>query len=306
MHNLASGNGGDIEVQSEAVDDSMAPRSQQHLGPGAGGSVKVMATDTVTLAGVTPTGRISGIAVTTEGTQERAPGSIMVSAPRILVSDGAQINSSTAGSGAEAVSRCASDTLTLAGTTSTGAFGSGILANTQGAMVGAGAAGSIMVSAPHILVRDGGQIISSTFGPGVGGSVLVTATDTLTLAGTTPTGRFASGILATTEGTAAGAGAAGNIMVTAPRILVTDGARSTAAPWGPAWGQCQVTATDTAHPGGHCPHGPLQRYFGHDGRDGHRGRGGGQYYGHGPACHGQGRGGDQQQHLGAGGGGVSR
>src|SRR2546428_3420728 len=130
----------------------------------------------------------------------------------------------------------ATDTLTLAGTTPTGALGSGILANAQGLAIGAGHAGSLVVSAPRIMLSDGAQIISSTFGPGVGGSVMVTATDTLTLAGTTPTGRFASGILATTEGTAVGAGAAGNIIVSAPRIMVSGGAAINGSTFGPGLG----------------------------------------------------------------------
>ena len=66
-----------------------------------------MATDTLTLVGTAPTGRSSGILATTEGAAAGAgvAGSIMVSAPRILVSDGAQISSSTSGRGAGGVSR---------------------------------------------------------------------------------------------------------------------------------------------------------------------------------------------------------
>src|SRR2546425_926393 len=69
---------------------------------------------------------------------------------------------------------------------------------------GAGAAGSIVVTAPRVLVTDGAVISSSTAGPGTGGSVMVTASDIVTLTGTTPTGAFASGIFAGARGTEGG------------------------------------------------------------------------------------------------------
>src|SRR5712691_1042209 len=231
------------------------------LGPGAGGSVRVMATDTITLTGAAPTGRLSGISVTTEGRAvgAGAAGNIMVSAPHIMVSDGAQINGSTFGPGAGgSVTVTATDTLTLTGTTPTGTFSSGILSTTERTAIGAGAAGNIVVSAPHIMVSDGAQINSSTFGPGLGGSVTVTATDTLTLAGTTPTGTFSSGILSTTERTAIGAGAAGNVMVSAPHIMVSDGAQINRSTFGPGLGgSVTVTATDTLTLAGTTPTGTF-------------------------------------------------
>jgi hypothetical protein len=95
-----------------------------------------------------------------------------------------------------------------------------------------GDAGHLVVSAPRILISDGAQISSSSFGPGAGGSVTVTATDTLTLAGTSPIGAFISGIFANAQGRIVGAGAAGNIVVSAPRILISDGAQISSSSFG--------------------------------------------------------------------------
>src|SRR5207244_2412792 len=150
---------------------------------------------------------------------------ILITAPRVLVTDGAVISSSTFGPGAGgSVMVTASDIVTLTGTTPTGAFASSIFANALGTEGRAGAAGSIVVTLPRVLVTDGAVISSSTFGPGAGGSVMVTASDIVTLTGTTPTGAFASSIFANALGTEGRAGAAGSIVVTAPRVLVTDGA----------------------------------------------------------------------------------
>jgi uncharacterized RDD family membrane protein YckC len=188
----------------------------------------VTASDTLTLVG---TGTDSdgtfpsGIFANARGTAAGAgaAGTIVVSAPHIMVTDGAAISSSTSGpgdagtvvvegrtitlsGGAQILGRTlgqgqggsvtvtASDTLTLAGTGTSldGALPSGIFANTRGTKSGAGAAGTIVVSAPHIMITGGAVIISASFGPGRGGSVTVTASDTLTLAGT---GTFLDGAL---------------------------------------------------------------------------------------------------------------
>jgi filamentous hemagglutinin family protein len=219
------------------------------LGPGAGGSVTVTATDTVSLTGTTPTGAFaSGIFANAQGTTvgAGAAGSIVVTAPRITVTDGAAISSSTLGPGVGgSVMVTASDTLTLTGTSPTGAV-SGIFATAQGTEVGVGAAGSIVVTAPRITVTEGAEINSSTFGPGAGGSVTVTATDTVSLTGTTPTGVFGSGIFANAQGTDVRAGAAGSIVVTATHIIVTEGAAISSSTFGPgAGGSITVMATDT-------------------------------------------------------------
>jgi large exoprotein involved in heme utilization and adhesion len=116
----------------------------------------------------------------------------------------------------------ATDTLTLTGVAPNDTFPSGILATTEGRAGGAGMAGNIVVSAPRIMLTGGAQINSGTSGPGAGGSVTVTVSDTLTLAGTSPTGRLSS-ILATTQGRVGGAGAAGNIVVSAPRVTMDGG-----------------------------------------------------------------------------------
>jgi large exoprotein involved in heme utilization and adhesion len=75
---------------------------------------------------------------------------------------------------------------------------------------------------------------------------MLTATETLTLTGVAANNTFPSGILATTEGRAGGAGAAGNIVVSAPRILITDGAAISSSSFGAGHGgNLTVRATDS-------------------------------------------------------------
>ena len=215
------------------------------LGPGQGGTVRVTATDTLTLAGSTPDGRLSsGIRATTQGTGAGAgdAGSVVVEAAQVSLTAGAQINSSTFGLGqGGTVQVTATDTLTLAGPQA-----SGIFATASGRSAGAGNAGNIVVQAPQVALTAGAQIISETFGPGQGGTVRVTATDTLTLAGTSGADNFPSGIFADAHGTGTGAGNAGSIVVEAAQVTLTAGAQISSRTFGPGQGgPVRVTATDT-------------------------------------------------------------
>jgi large exoprotein involved in heme utilization and adhesion len=178
---------------------------------------------------------VNGAQINSSTSTDSKGGSIVVRAPRIMVSDGAQIGSGTFGLGqGGTVQVTADDTLTLTGTSPNGNVG-GIDASTAGA----GAAGNIVVTAPRIMVSDGAAISGSSFGPGTGGSVMVTATDTLTLTGTAPGGAFPSGILAST----AGAGAAGSIVVQAGRLTLTGGGQISSNTFGSGDGGRVVVST---------------------------------------------------------------
>ena len=127
--------------------------------------------------------------------------------------------------------------------------------------MGAGSAGSVIVEAPRIALTEGAQIASSTFGPGQGGTVRVTATDTLTLAGTTPDGA-PSGIFAAAEGTEVGAGSAGSVVVEAPRMALTEGAQiSSEYLWPGAGGQGAGHRDRHPDPRGHSPMGASRVAF---------------------------------------------
>jgi filamentous hemagglutinin family protein len=260
---FSSGAGGDVTLHVDSLTlTGGAQIDTGTRGSGHGGTLTVAARDTLTLAGTSPDGQISsGIFASAEGkkTGAGAAGSIVVQAPRVALTGGAQIFGGTMGPGPGGpVQVTATDTLTLTGTNPDGTHPSGILASAQGKETGAGAAGSIVVQAPRVALTGGAQIGSLTFGPGPGGPVQVTATDTLTLAGTGPDGKHPSGILASAQGMETGAGAAGSIVVQAPRVALTGGAQIGSGTFGPGpGGPVQVTATDTLTLAGTGPNGTL-------------------------------------------------
>src|SRR5262249_15991158 len=138
----------------------------------------------------------------------------------------------------------ATEILTLSGTSPDGRSVSGIFANTEGKAVGAGNAGSVIVAAPRVALTEGAEITSRTRGPGQGGLVQVTATDSLTLSGsvTGPDGVVSSRINASAEG----AGNAGSVIIEAPRVTLTGGAQIASPTFGPGHGgTVTVTATDS-------------------------------------------------------------
>jgi large exoprotein involved in heme utilization and adhesion len=171
---------------------------------------------------------------------------VVVEAPRVTLTEGAQIGSGSFGPGqGGTVQVTAADTLTLTGRSSNGLFASSIFADARGTGAGAGNAGSVVVEAPRVTLTEGAQISSSTFGPGQGGTVQVTAADTLTLSGTSPDGRFPSGIRATAQGTGTGAGDAGAVVVAAHTGRIADGAQISSSTLGPGQGGTMtVTTTD--------------------------------------------------------------
>jgi large exoprotein involved in heme utilization and adhesion len=246
-----AGDAGAVVVRAKHVTlTGGAQISSSSSGSGQGGNVRITATDTVTLRGTAPDGAFrSGIGANAQGEVAEAgdAGAVVVRAKHVTLTGGAQIGSSSFGTGQGGSIRVtATDTVTLRGTTADGRFSSGIGANAQGQVAEAGDAGDVVVRAKHVALTGGAQIGSSSFGTGQGGSVRVTATDTVTLRGTTADGRFSSGIFASAEGEAAEAGDAGDVVVRAKHVTLTEGAVISSSTFGPGQGgTVTVMATDT-------------------------------------------------------------
>ena len=270
-----AGGAGSVVVQaSRLLLTGGAQISSSTRGPGQGGPVRITATDTISLAGPSSQGALSGLfsnAIAGAGgagmlvvvaplvemigsriqaasaTASRGDaGAIQLEVGTLRLTGGAQIVGSTAGAGQGGTIRVtATDTISLAGTSPDGRFQSGIGASTLGTGVEAGNAGSVVVQAPRLLLTGGAQIVSNTRGPGQGGPVRITATDTISLAGTSPDGRFASGIGANAQGTGVGAGKAGAVVVAAETVRLAAGAQIASSTVGPGQGgTVTVTTTD--------------------------------------------------------------
>jgi large exoprotein involved in heme utilization and adhesion len=135
---------------------------------------------------------------------------VTVGAPQIALMTGAEIASTTAGTGAGgSVVVTTPGTLALDGA---GVANTQIAASATGPQSGPG--GSVTVAANALTVKGGAQIASSTAGPGGGGDVTVTVASDIVLPDPGPQ--------ITARST--GSGDAGSITVSAVRLLMNNGA----------------------------------------------------------------------------------
>jgi large exoprotein involved in heme utilization and adhesion len=155
------------------------------------------------------------------------------------VRDGAQVSASTFGTGkGGTLSVTASDSVEVIGESADSQVGSGLFARTSGE----GDAGNLTIATGRLLVRDGAQVSASTFGTGKGGTLSVTASDSVEVIGRSADGQRPSGLFAQTDGE----GDAGDLTITTRRLLVRDGALvSTATRSTGEGGTLSVTASDS-------------------------------------------------------------
>ncbi len=149
-------------------------------------------------------------------------GNVQVQGRRVTLTDGSAIQASTLGSqpgGILAVK--ASESVELSGTTADGEFSSSLYAYAESTATGAG--GNVTVETGRLIVRDGAQILVSTFGRGAAGSLAVKASESVELIGSGGNGPFRSGLFARAEVGATGAG--GNLTIETGQLSVRGGAQ---------------------------------------------------------------------------------
>jgi filamentous hemagglutinin family protein len=172
----------------------------------------------------------STVTAETRGTQ--AGGKIDVQADNMKLNQGAQIATRTYSSGeGGTIILNAAEALILSGVNQAG-IGSSVVSNTIGQNPEAGFAGRLEITTKQLILQDGAQITSSTFGAGKGGIVSVQVDDTLTLEGINEN-QIRSGIFSESHSKEKEAGAAGRIEVKAHQIKVTNGARISTINSGP-------------------------------------------------------------------------
>jgi filamentous hemagglutinin family protein len=142
-------------------------------------------------------------------------GNLTINAEQLIIRDGGRVSSETSGRGRGGdLTVNASRSVELTGTTPDG-FPSSLYTRSQGI----GNAGNLTINTGQLIVRDGAQAASTTFGQGSGGNLSVSALQSVELVGTSAnsaSGLFASAIV--------GDGAGGDLRITTPELIVRDGA----------------------------------------------------------------------------------
>jgi large exoprotein involved in heme utilization and adhesion len=153
-------------------------------------------------------------------------GGLLVSTKQLRLRDGAQVVSATFSSGsAGIVSVNASELVELIGASADSLFSSGLFSSS--AVEASGDAGNLTINTRQIVIRDGAGVSSETFGEGRGGNLIVNASRSVELTGTTPDG-FPSVLSTRTQGS----GNAGNLTINTGQLIVRDGAQAASTTFG--------------------------------------------------------------------------
>ena len=177
-----------IDVQVDELSGSRGGYlSSSTLGTGRGGNVQIQATRSVTFSGENSEGKLSGIlAESGNPTYNNAghAGNIVLEAEHLTLAAGAQISSTTFGTGQGGnLFLTVNGKTHLVGDSQNGIFSSGIIADAEGGTDNAGNAGRILLTTHSLHIQDGAQILAITLGNGQGGQIDIQAAQEIIIAG---------------------------------------------------------------------------------------------------------------------------
>ncbi|MBR8840661.1 MAG: filamentous hemagglutinin N-terminal domain-containing protein, partial [Stigonema ocellatum SAG 48.90 = DSM 106950] len=235
----AAGKGGDIFVTTGTLSvTNGAQLSSNALGQGNAGNITIDARDTIKLDGIVGNA-IAGIQ-SNSFSEVGKGGDILVLTGSLSVTNGAQLSAYTSGRGnAGNITINARDTVTFDGvgninasdTVTFDGVGYNKFPLSSGAYTDVGSndygnGGDIRVSARELLLKNGGQLSTSSFGQGKAGNIQINVSDTVTFDGSI-NGFVGSGSGAKTIATE-NSSKAGDIFVTTGTLSLTNGGILTA------------------------------------------------------------------------------
>ncbi|MGC9503106.1 filamentous hemagglutinin N-terminal domain-containing protein [Baaleninema sp.] len=202
------------------------------FGGGNGGMVNLVAEDTIEMSGTTPNGIYNtGIGANAFQEANTQAGTLNIRARRIVLRDGAGVGAVTFGAarGGTVVVR-ASESVEIWGNPRS----SGVTTNITTRSEGSGAAGDIEITTGRLLLRDGGEIVTSTSNRGAAGRLTVRASEFVEISGTSTNGQLRSGLRSNATNvalpspvppseTADVIGAAGDITLVTEELRMNDG-----------------------------------------------------------------------------------
>ncbi len=234
-----AGDTGDILIQAKNVSfTESAWATTSTVGKGNGGDIAIQAGDSLRLGGGPELSNFPSmiIASVKEESNGGHGGNILIEAGDILMSDGASVNTAAfgPGNGGDMVIR-ASGKVEIKGALSSEGYASMLISSSDSKTEGvkSGEGGSILLEAEELVLKDGGQISSSSIAPrgtesSDAGKIVIRVTGAVRLSGVNPYGEnedgFGSGIYARSKGVGDNAGDAGKIDLEAGSLTFEDGA----------------------------------------------------------------------------------
>ncbi|NEQ20141.1 MAG: S-layer family protein [Microcoleus sp. SIO2G3] len=213
----ALGQGGRIEITARTLSlTNGAVVTTSTLGEGDAGNVIIKEADLVFLDGQSQDGSPSRIFASTEGSGNA--GELTINTGRLVVQNGAQVSADTSGTGSAGTLQVnASESVEVIGTSVDGQSASGLYFDTVGTG-SAGDAGDLRIDARRLVVQDGARVSARTSNVGRAGTLLVNASESVEVTGTSANGQLVSGLYFDTSST----GDARGIRIETGQLLVQD------------------------------------------------------------------------------------
>ncbi|WP_144874793.1 filamentous hemagglutinin N-terminal domain-containing protein, partial [Hyella patelloides] len=210
------------------------------LAEGSAGNLTVKATESVDLVGTTsdiefPSGLFA------EANDVGSGGNLTVETQNLTVRDGAAISISNFGIGQGGnLTIKATESFEVLGTALDDAFPTTVRADADS--IGSG--GTLIVETQRLTIKDGAKISTDTFFNGDAGNLIIKASESIELFGTSEDGLDASGLFALVNDSASGNG--GTISIETKQLIVRDGAQiSTLASNEGQGGTATINASDS-------------------------------------------------------------
>jgi filamentous hemagglutinin family protein len=242
--NTSGDRGGDIQIQGRRV--SLTEGSQVFsisYTEGQAGDLRVSASEQVELEGTSADGEVlTGLKNDVEGEATGEGGTLTIETRRLIVRDGAQVSTDTFGTGRGVnLAVKASNSVELQGNSTDGQFPSGLFARVNEGATGNG--GTLTIETERLIVQDGAQVSTDTFGAGRAGDLAVRALESVEVKGRTSDDQ-GSGLFAQVGKGATGDG--GNLTIDTRQLVALGGAQiSTTARIGGQGGTLTINAFDS-------------------------------------------------------------
>ncbi|MCC5620444.1 filamentous hemagglutinin N-terminal domain-containing protein [Nostoc sp. CHAB 5715] len=217
----AAGQGGDINISTRTLRiESGAFVTTSIFGAGKSGNLSVDAQD-VQIIGRSADGRFaSGLFASAQRNSTGDAGDLTIKTNTLLIKDGAKVFTGTWGGGKGGNLSVDAQDVQLIGTSADSRFASGLFADSQSDSTGD--AGDLTIKTNTLLIKDGAQVFTGTWGGGKGGNLSVDAQD-VQIVGTSADSRFASGLFADSQSDSTGD--AGDLTIKTNTLLLKDGAQ---------------------------------------------------------------------------------
>jgi filamentous hemagglutinin family protein len=214
---LASGS---IQLRSGSVIATFA-----EPGTGAAGNLMIQSNDSVKLRGAS-----TALNALTLGDSTGNAGDISIETGELWLRGGARIRASTFGAGRGGEIRILADTIEIAGSNRLGTRTSAIFSQvTDNAGTIGRTSGEMRINTRRLTLQNGGVISTATYGRGNGGTLIINATESIAISGTTlavERNQYRSGIFTSAEPGAIGN--VGRLRITTDRLTITDRAEISA------------------------------------------------------------------------------